>query len=173
MASDSAPIELGRIVGTHGVRGWVKVYSDCRPREAIFKYKDFLGLSSQGNRPLRLSASRVQGNGLVAKFVGVDDMDQARALNGLVLAVATLKPLQKGEFYWRDLIGLTVINRQEETLGRVKTLLETGANDVLVVVDDSDREILIPYVVPRYVEHIDLEQKQMRVDYSLDWLNEN
>ena len=55
----------------------------------------------------------------------------------------------------------------------MKTLLETGANDVLVVVDDSDREILIPYVVPRYVEHIDLEQKQMRVDYSLDWLNEN
>ena len=87
--------------------------------------------------------------------------------------MAALKPLQKGEFYWRDLIGLTVINRQEETLGRVKTLLETGANDVLVVVDDSDREILIPYVVPHYVEHIDLEQKQMRVDYSLDWLNEN
>lgn len=164
----TAPIELGQIVGVHGVRGWVKIYSDCRPREAIFKHKRFIAKWLHGEQELILSQGRNQTNGLVAKFVGIDDRDQALALMGVRLWVSQLPKLPKGQYYWADLIGLTVRNLQNETLGTVKELFETGANDV-VVVENNGEEILIPYAIPQYIQNIDLENKIMTVDWDLSW----
>lgn len=165
MQAHKTPILLGRVVGTYGVRGWVKIHSECRPREALFQYKRFFIAE---NRVLQLRQGRLQGQSLVAHFVGIDDMNQAEALRGTELYVEALKPLPQGQYYWQDLIGLTVENRQGIVLGQVKTLFETGANDVLVV-ENEGREILIPYAIPRYLERVDLAAGRLYVDWEADW----
>lgn len=172
MAEANAPVVLGRIVGTYGVRGWVRIHSDCRPPENIFKYKKLIAFSGEQRQELELSASRIQANGLVAKFIGIDDMDQALLLKGHALAISQLPPRRPGEYYWRDLIGLKVRNGEGEWLGQVENLMETGANDVLIVVGDHG-EILIPYVIPQFISAIDLEQGLISVNYPLAWLNED
>lgn len=172
MAAASAPVVLGRIIGTYGVRGWVRIYSDCRPPENIFKYKKLIASSGEHSRELELTASRIQPNGLVAKFHGIDDMDQALLLKGYSLAVSQLPPRRRGEYYWRDLIDLQVRNTEGESLGKVENLMETGANDVLIVNGDHG-EILIPYVISQFIDTIDLEQGLMVVNYPLDWLHED
>ena len=109
---------------------------------------------------------------MVASFAGIHDRDQALALGGYTLYIsrAQLPATQEGEYYWADLIGLRVENRQGITLGHVAELFETGANDILVIKADGVREeILIPFVRPRYIEAIDLENGVMRVDWEQEW----
>ncbi|MBV7435090.1 ribosome maturation factor RimM [Cardiobacteriaceae bacterium TAE3-ERU3] len=173
MPEQTALIYLGRINGVHGVRGWVKIHSDCRPRETIFSYSTFIAKrGSRSSSELKLTDGRTQGKGLVAKFEGIDDRDSAYALNGLSLYVprSALPEPDEDEFYWADLIGLTVINQTGETLGEVKELFETGANDVMIVRSPNNKEILIPFAVPEYVLEVDFERNVMTVDWSLDWL---
>lgn len=173
MPEQTALIYLGRINGVHGVRGWVKIHSDCRPRETIFNYSSFI--AKRGNRSqseLKLIDGRAQGKGLVAKFEGIDDRDSAYALNGLSLYISRSELPEPGEdeFYWADLIGLTVVNKAGEQLGQVHELFETGANDVIIVRDPNNKEILIPFAVPEYVLEVNFETNVMIVDWSLDWL---
>ena len=121
---------------------------------------------------LQLLRGQTSGKGLVAAFTGINDRDQALALGGYTLFISRdqLPAPQDGEYYWADLIGLRVENRQGITLGRVSELFETGANDILVVkTDNSKAEILIPFVRPRYVEAIDLANGLMRVDWETEW----
>jgi len=173
VSHDSADIIVGRIVGVHGIRGQVKVHSDCRPRESLFQYRQFI--ARQNGRPdiaLQLLRGQTSGKGLVAAFTGINDRDQALALGGYTLYISRdqLPAPQDGEYYWADLIGLRVENRQGIALGRVSELFETGANDILVVkADNSKAEILIPFVRPRYVEAIDLANGLMRVDWETEW----
>jgi len=84
----------------------------------------------------------------------------------LYLPVEQLQSLDDNEFYWRQLIGMTVIDKNDLILGKVVDLLETGANDVLVVVDETQRRLLIPYVPDRYVRSVNLEARKIYVDWS-------
>lgn len=174
---NNAQIILGRIVGVHGVRGWVKLHSDCRPRESILNYHQFLALRPNGeNLVLNLKTGREQGKSIVAHFEQYDDRDSAMSLIGLKLSVSRtqLPTLNQNEFYWSDLIGLQVINRQQHCLGTVTEIFETGANDVLVVKTNSDKksaEILIPLVVGIYVDSADFDKHCLYVDWELDWSN--
>lgn len=172
MQDQTALVYLGRINGVHGVRGQVKIHSDCRPREAIFNYTHFI--AKRGSRPiseLTLINGRPQGKGLVAKFQGFDDRDSAYTLNGLSLYIprSELPEPEEDEFYWMDLIGLTAINKSGEVLGTVKDLFETGANDVIIIRDDNNEEILIPFVVPDYIVEVDFDAQQVTVDWLREW----
>jgi 16S rRNA processing protein RimM len=104
-----------------------------------------------------------------AKLAGINDRDAAFALKGATVCVnrEDFPEPDEDEFYWIDLIGLNVINQQNESLGVVKDLMETGANDVLVVKQD-DTERLIPFVA-QYVINVDLASKQIVVDWGLDY----
>lgn len=168
-------VVLGRIVGVHGVRGMVKIHSECRPREAIFRYRRFLTFSRTGETPLPLNLvnGRQQGQGLVAAFEELTDRDQAQALRGYQLAVPRedLPALQDGEYYWTDLVGLEVVNTSGALLGYVRELFETGANDVLVVRADK-QDILIPFVPDHYILDVDLAGKRLTVDWENDWLDD-
>lgn len=168
-------IELGRIQGVHGIRGQVKLYSHCRPREDILRYRYFTARRANGETfPLTLEKGQSHGQSLIAQFADVHDRDQALALNGCILLVPreALPELKAGEYYWADLIGLTVKNRAGATLGRVRDIFETGANDVLVVkADDKKEEILIPLVIGQYVERVDFAQETLFVDWESDWLD--
>jgi 16S rRNA processing protein rimM len=173
VSHDTADIIVGRIVGVHGIRGQVKVYSDCRPRESLFQYRRFIA-RSEGRPELQLQLLRGQaaGKGLIAAFHGINDRDQAMTLSGYTLSIRReqLPPTRNGEYYWADLIGLRVENRQGITLGRVAELFETGSNDVLVVrADDTNEEILIPFIRPHYIENIDLTGGVMQVDWEPQW----
>ena len=103
----------------------------------------------------------------------VTDRNQAMTLIGSELAIKRSQLLETDvdEFYWADLVGLTVINTENEVLGIVDHLLETGANDVLVVNGkDADTQYLIPFVLERTVLQVDLENKLIQVDWQADYL---
>jgi 16S rRNA processing protein RimM len=160
-------VVLGHISGIHGVRGEVKVFSGTRERASILGYPHWQLRGPDGWRTVRLVEGHVQGSGVVvARLEGVDDRDQARALIGTEIAVRRdeLPPAGPGTYYWADLEGLAVVNLDGVVLGTVSHLFETGANDVLVVVDGG-RERLIPYTRDA-VRQVDLDARTIRVDWD-------
>jgi 16S rRNA processing protein RimM len=160
---------VGRIVGLYGVRGWVKVHSYAAGREQILAYDPWHLRIGGEWCPKRLAAGREHGKGIVVQFEGVVDRDMAAGLVGADIAVHRdqLEPLAPGEYYWIDLIGLRVVTGAGVELGRVDHLLETGANDVLVV--HGERERLIPYVPGEVVVKVDLEAGVIEVDWDPDF----
>ena len=170
-------VVLGKIGRVHGLQGWVKLISYTAPLENILDYAQFQ--AEVGGRPtqLELDEHRRQNKALLVHFKGYDDPESARLLTGAELAIANteLPQLESGEFYWHQLEGLVVINQHGQRFGLVSHLLETGANDVLVVAPDSesidDRERLIPYIVDSVVSEIDLETETIRVDWEADYLD--
>ena len=113
---------------------------------------------------------------MVAKLSGIDTREAAESLNGRIIYIerSQLPALPEGEFYWQDLIGLEVLNSAGQSFGQVKSMLETGANDVVVVTppaEQSGPDVLIPYVDEVILE-IDLEQGKMRVDWDPSYLTD-
>lgn len=168
-------ILLGAIIGLHGVRGWVKLYSQCRPKENIFNYKEFIAIHPETlhSQTLKLSAGKEQGKGLIAQFTEINTRDQAASLlqYNLYINRTHLPKAQKDDYYWHDLIGLQVFNLQNEHLGSVHSLFETGANDVLVVkpINKNSIDILIPFVKQHYIYDIILPSDQHNGHIIVDW----
>lgn len=160
-------ITIGRISGVYGVQGWVKVYSYTEPRENILKYTPWRIRRAERWETIAVPEGRRHGKGVIARLEGCADREAARALIGADIAVerGRMGDTAPGEFYWADLVGLEVINREGVALGRVDHLIETGANDVLVVADDG-RERLIPFVPDLYIDEVDLEGGRMVVDWA-------
>ncbi len=160
-------IVVGRINGIYGVRGWVKIFSHTQPRENILGYATWY-LKKQGAwAACELDTGRVHGKGVVAKLKGYDDRDAAAALMGNIIAIRREQLPQTGadEYYWTDLVGLKVITLEGVALGVVASLLVTGANDVLVVMQDGT-ERLIPFVQGQFVKNVDLNEGVITVDWD-------
>ncbi len=163
----SEQVVLGQISGVYGVKGWVKVFSYTTPPSNILHYHTRWTLQFDGrSETVKVDFFRSQGKGFVAHIVGCDDRDEARRYIGAEIVVErdALPPLPSGEYYWRDLIGLDVVTTAGVVLGRVDHLIETGANDVLVV--KGEREILIPYLMDKVIKQVDLENQQLLVDWD-------
>lgn len=160
-------IVVGRINGLHGVRGWVKVYSHTQPRDNILGYRTWYLLRGGQWQATELLEGRQQGKGIVARLKGYDDRDQAAALMETEVAILPeqLPDAAPGEYYWAQLQGLQVVNAEGVALGVVDHLLETGANDVLVV-RDGDIERLIPYVSGTFILEVSLADGVIRVDWD-------
>ena len=161
---DGQKITVGEIRGVFGVQGWVKLFSFTDPRDNLLRYKNF---ATPDGRTLKLLECSRQGKTLIGKLEGVVDRDAALAVHGTRLAVARaeLPSLEADEFYWSDLLGLTVRTTADKRLGVVDHLLETGAHDVLVIRDDAGHETLVPFVVGKTVISVDLDQRQIVVDW--------
>jgi len=164
---DRAPpglLVVGRISGLYGVRGWVKVFSETEPHDNILTYNPwYLGAE---RKPQGLAEGRLHGKGLVARLAGCEDRDRAAALVGLEIRIRRdqLPRLGADEFYWADLIGLSVETLEGRPLGRVGRVFATAANDVLVV--NGDRERLLPFLWDRVVKDVDFGSGRMRVDWD-------
>ena len=159
------PVVLGQINGVFGVKGWVKVFDYSRERGGILDHPRWLVGRAGSWKEVALIAGQRHGKGVIAQLEQCGDRDQALSLVGLEIAVKPewLGPPDDGEFYWFQLKGLTVLNLEGERLGTVDHLLETGANDVMVVKSERDR--LIPYV-PERIHDVDLEKGQIIVDWD-------
>lgn len=168
-------VVLGRFNSPFGIQGWVKVYSYTEPMENIQSYKPWLVKLKNEWQPVKVKTVKKQGKGLIAKLDTIDTPEAARLYCEVEIAVpkSALPSLDTGDYYWSQLQNLKVITESGELLGRVDHLLETGANDVLVVKGDAesvDRETrLIPYVPEKVVKMVDLESETIRVDWGSDY----
>lgn len=159
---------VGRVTGLYGVGGWVKVTSYTEPRENIFRYTPWYMQFGPGEepRPLCVAEGRAQGKALVAHLEGCEGREAAAGWVGADIAVdrAQFPAPPEGQYYWADLIGLRVLTLEGVELGVIDYLMETGANDVLVV--KGDRERLVPYVKDGVVRSIDRDQGVLWVDWD-------
>lgn len=160
-------IVVGQINGLHGVRGWVKVFSHTQPRNNILSYPIWYLRQGGDWVAAELVEGRPQGKGIVARIKGYDDRDQAAALLKCEIAILReqLPKASPGEYYWADLEGLKVINVEGVELGVVDHLMETGANDVLVI-QQGEVERLIPYISGQFVLDVSLDEGVIKVDWD-------
>jgi 16S rRNA processing protein RimM len=165
-------IVLGRVIAPYGVRGWLKIYpfgDDPESWHAMPQW--WLGVDADGNtwQVYPLEAFRAHASGWIAKLTGVDDRMVAAELDGWYIGAprAALPKPEQDEYYWADLVGLLVRNEQEQVLGTVETLIETGAHQVLVV-RDGETKRLLPFV-DQIVKKVDVGAKTIRVDWGMDW----
>ncbi|MCC6709683.1 MAG: ribosome maturation factor RimM [Gammaproteobacteria bacterium] len=161
-------ILVGRINGLFGTRGWVKVFSHTRPRDNLVDYSPWYLLTDGEWRAYEVIEARRHHGGVIAHLAGIDDRDQAASLVRRDVAITReqLGPAGHGDYYWADLVGLKVINRDGQELGTVTGLMETGAHDVMRI--EGAREYLIPYVRDVYVLSVDVAGGEMRVDWHSD-----
>jgi len=159
---------VGHILGAQGLKGWVRVFSNTTPRDNIVNYSPWL--IEQGDELKAVGVSgRSQGRNVVARLEGCENRSQAEALTGcrILIDPAQLPRLQQGDYYWSELIGLNVESLQGDALGVVDSILETGADDVLVV--QGERERLIPFVLGDIVQDVDIDGQRMVVDWLPDY----
>lgn len=162
-------VQVGEIVGVHGVKGWVKIHSDTDPREGILNYSPWLLGSGERQQAIEVLDGGRRGKGLAAKLDGIDDREQAAKLIGTPIWIRReqLPKLEEG-YYWADLVGLSVKNREGQDYGLVSHLIETGANDVLVV-RNEERERLIPWLMDQSIVSVDLEAGEIEVEWDPDF----
>ncbi len=165
---DSDLICVGHILGAQGLKGWVKVFSNTSPRANIVNYSPWLVEQDDRLNAIEVSG-REQGKLILARLDGIDDRNHAQALTGckLFINASQLPGLAHGEYYWSDLIGMAVESLQAEPLGVVESMLETGADDVMVL--KGERKRLVPFVLNEIVRTVDLENRRMVIDWSPDY----
>jgi 16S rRNA processing protein RimM len=157
-------IALGRIAGSYGVRGWVKVAPQKGVAEALVAAKEWW----LGEELHRVDEAKVHSATVVAKLAGIETREQALGLKGrkIEVARAALPDADDGRYYLADLVGLEVVNRQGEKLGVVRQWLTNGPQDVMELAGDRVR--LIPWV-PTVVQQVDLAAKRIEVEWEADW----
>ncbi|GGZ78926.1 ribosome maturation factor RimM [Ignatzschineria indica] len=159
-------IIVGKINGFHGVRGFIKVFSETRPREGILEYSRFF--MKQGNEWITLEVDGRQKHNkhVLLKFEGYDSRDAVEPLLGQELYISRedMPELEDG-VYWLDLYGLKVINHEGVELGEIADIFETGANDVITV-KGAKGEMMIPFSMEYIVMEINLEEGYVQVDWD-------
>jgi 16S rRNA processing protein RimM len=182
-------IEVGRILDAWGVKGWVKILPHSADPESLLSAKTWLlqapdakfrpGFSEfSGTVSLSVEQAKIHSDSVVAKFSGLDDRNAAEALRGvrIFLPRSSFPVASKDEYYWVDLIGLQVVNREGVALGCVRDLMATGPHSVLCVEYAESREDgssvtterMIPFVAA-YVDAVDIAGKCITVDWQPDY----
>ena len=158
-------LEIGKIVGTHGVRGELRVEPWCDEPAFMKRFKT-LFYDKAGSKEIKVLACRPHGNIVILKFDGVDTVEQAAALRGKVLFMRREDAkLPKDRFFIQDLIGCAVFDADvpDRRYGTLTDVSKTGANDVWHITDDSGTEYLIPAIPPVVIDtDIDAERILIR-----------
>ena len=159
---------VGKINGFFGLQGWVKVFSYTNPRTNVLNYSPW-SIKVDGNfQSIDITSGREQSKTIVAHIKGIDNREDSQKFIGqdIYINKEQLPELTQGEYYWHELIGFDVINKDEEQLGTVDYFVETGANDVLVV--KGKKEYWIPYIEP-FLVSIDSKNNKILVDWDKDF----
>ncbi len=171
------PVEVGQFGSVYGVRGWLRVHSYTENPESIFGYLPwFLKNRSEGWRQVQLVEWKRHAGGFICKLEGFDQREDAQTLTNSAIFIdeSVLPELPEGEFYINSIIGMKVINQDGYDLGIIDDIMETGANDVLVVkANENDaygkKERLLPLVFESTIVSVDEESKQVSVIWDPDF----
>lgn len=168
MDTKSKKIMVGRFGAAHGVRGWIKIHSFTEPRANILTYLPWLIEDAQGWHEFHFTDQKHNEQSIIVKPANCDTPEQVRLYTNKLIAIerALLPASTEADYYWTDLEGLKVINQQQQLLGIVDHLFNTGANDVLVVKGDKER--LLPYH-KNTVLSVDLANGIIQVDWDADF----
>ena len=164
---------IGRLGAPHGVRGWLHVKSYTSPPSNLLDYAPWYVRAAHGAvdwQVVDVIQVRPHGDSFVAHLKGLQDRSEAERWRGREIAVATSEfpPSGQEEVYWHQLVGCQVFN-DSGLLGEVVELIETGANDVLVVRRTGRKDdLLVPFADP-YIKALDVALKQLRVQWEEDW----
>jgi 16S rRNA processing protein RimM len=173
-------VEVGRIADAWGIKGWFKVLPHSASPEALFSSRRWYLLPPEKGRKafagpvlLRVREAKEHSDSVVATAQEIDDRTAAEALKGARVFVARSSFPTPGEdeYYWVDLLGAQVVNREGVALGEVKDLLSTGPQTVLVIGFEQDgkpAERMIPFV-SAYVDTVDIAGKRIIVDWQPDY----
>ncbi|MCG8414614.1 MAG: ribosome maturation factor RimM [Pseudomonadales bacterium] len=173
----SKRVVLGKLGKAHGIKGWLKLHSYTTPPENILQYSNLHAEINGQRQSLLVDDSRQQKAGLLIHIKGIDDPETAQGITGAEVWVedSDLPSLEAGEYYWHELEGLSVVNEQGLLFGIVSQLLETGANDVLVVKPTQDsideRERLIPYLRDSVIKEVDKGAGRITIDWDASYLD--
>ena len=161
---------LGVVLGAFGIQGWVRIKPLGFDTTSLLTLNDWTLTLGRQSLAVRVEESKQHSGSVLAKIKGIDDRDQAEARRGAEVSVLRnqLPDAGPGEYYWSDLIGLSVRNVEGVALGRVAGLIEAPAHDVLRVAGEGGREQLIPFVEP-IVRSVDLESRAITVDWQQDY----
>ncbi|MGE3920135.1 MAG: ribosome maturation factor RimM [Gammaproteobacteria bacterium] len=169
MSTNSNFIIVGRFGKTHGVQGYLKIQSFTEPLDNIFNYLPWHIKQNEMMQTIEIASKQKHHDKFVVKILGFDTPEQAQSLTNKSIYVLQdqLPTLAKNEFYWVDLIGLTVLNQNGVMFGTVKEIISTGANDVVMV--EGEKQHLIPFIPETYILSIDLEKNTMTVHWEMDF----
>jgi len=159
---------MGRVSAPHGIKGWIKVQPFTHEIGGLLAYPEWWFARDGEWRQFRVAESAVHGALVLARLEGCTHREAAAALKGNEVAIPRrlLPENRQGEYYWSDLLGMEVLNRRGERLGRVAKVLETGANNVLVL--EGEKERLVPFV-DSVILNVDLAGGSLSVDWELDY----
>ena len=168
-----AIVVVGKLGRPYGVRGWQVLHSFTEPVENLFSYAPWFLQSAQDQPWVEVKDYQCKPykEAYLAQINGVHDREEARGLTGALIGVPrdAIPEPEDNEFFWHDLIGCEVINAQDENLGVVQELMETGAHAILSIQSrNARRAILVPFT-EEHVESVDTQAKQVRVNWPSDW----
>ena len=177
MVKTDSLVSLGSVLSPFGLQGAVKVFSYCRPKQSIFRYNQWLLVAESGDEKLvTIERHQLSGKYLIVKLKGVDTPERAKEYKNWKIAVAEQQLEKSGEdtFYWYQLEGCRVVlQKTKQVLGVVSHLIETGANDVLVVVPSAEsmdaKQRLIPWIIDNTVVDVDVVAKSIVMDWDADY----
>ena len=167
---DDKKIYLGKITGVHGIKGWLKIQSFSSPPENILNYPLWI-ISNRGQEGFySVEQGRKHSNKIIVKLEKIDDRTKAESLINSKIKIrrSELPKLSNESHYWSHFEGLSVLNSEEKLIGIVDSLIETGANDVMVVNTTKDKRILIPFVMHEIIKEVSIELNYVKVDWQID-----
>jgi 16S rRNA processing protein RimM len=161
-------VVMGRITAPFGIKGWVKVHPFTAAAKNLLGYPRWWVLRGAEWQEHEVAEARAQMEMVAARLAGCEDRDAAAGFRGAEIAVprSELPQTQPEEHYWADLMGLAVVNGESQELGSIVGILQTGANDVLVV--QGSRERLVPFIA-EVIREVDRAAGIVRVDWSAEY----
>lgn len=161
-------INIGKVIGLHGVKGWLKILSFSSPPENIFNYKSLIISNKYINQIFHIEDSRKQGKKILIKLDNIDDRTSAESLkdSDIYIQRSDLPQLSEDTYYWEDLLGFNVFNQNNIKIGNVDSFIETGSNDVLIVKTAKNKNILIPFIMNKSIKVVNIESHCITVDWE-------
>ena len=157
-------LRVGVIAKTHGIRGEVKVFPTTDEKERFKDLKKVILDTGKEQKVLEIQSVRFFKNLVILKFKGIDNINDIEMYKGKDLLVTRedAVPLEEGEYFIADLLDLDVYSDEDEKIGVLYDVMQTGANDVYVVKTEEGKEILLP-AIDECILDIDLEENRMTV----------
>ncbi|WWO98005.1 MAG: ribosome maturation factor RimM [Candidatus Dasytiphilus stammeri] len=171
------PLILGNIKAAYGIYGWLKIVAFTDKAQSIFMYQPWFLKKYDQCYPIQLEIWKPYKNNFIIKLKGINNRDVAMKLknNKIIIESSQLPILNKGEYYWKDLLGCKVSTIQDYNLGKVVDLLATGSNDVMVV-EAAKNDIygvnhrLIPFIEKQVIININFFNRCIKVIWDPSYL---